>query len=602
MTLAPVVAVKNTSIVARVKRRREQLLYIATPTAEEFSKLIALFNARRYVELESQVRVLLTTYPSAHFAWQLLGGAMQMQGKDALPAFQKTAELSPDDANAHFNLGVAFKSAGRLDQAADSYRRAVTLKPNYIEALTNLGGVLQDLGQLDEAVQCYRRALLIQPNVADTHNKLGTVLKVLGKFSDAVDCYRQALQINPNFADAYYNLGNALKDAGQFEDAVANYLQVVRIKPNFAEAHSNLGSVYMKLGNTKEALAHYQTAIQIDPANAEAHYNAGIALGVMEQFNQAVTSYLLAIQHKPDFVDAYNNLGFMLRQQGKFDESVAVFRKAIATNPDHADVYGNLGAVLKIQGKLDEALFCYQRQFFLDPDNLAAQHHIASITGENTERAPMQYVESLFDKFAGNFDTQLVQKLKYDIPEKLVMKVLQHATPPAEKWNILDLGCGTGLAGDAISAFSRQLVGVDLSAKMLAKARERNIYQRLERSDLLAMMQGEKDASYDVVIAADVFVYLGRLDEIMSEIKRLLVPNGIFAFSVEALEVLPNEAVSQGSAAAYQLENTGRYSHAANYLIELAAANSFLPQEMMPTQIRMERGNPVNGYLVLWKS
>ena len=150
------------------------------PPPADVDALIALYNARRYAEAESRTRALLGQYPDFGFGWQLLGGTLQMQGKDALSAFQKVTELLPDDAEAHYNLGVVLKSAGRLDEALASYRRAVALKPDYAEAHSNLGNTLKDLGRLDDAVASYRRALKIKPDSADAHNNLGTALKDLG--------------------------------------------------------------------------------------------------------------------------------------------------------------------------------------------------------------------------------------------------------------------------------------------------------------------------------------------------------------------------------------------------------------------------------------
>ena len=258
--------------------------------------------------------------------------------------------------------------------------------------------------------------------------------------------------------------------------------------------------------------------------------------------------------------------------------------------------------LFRAQGRLDDALACFQQQARIAPENGAAQHQIASLSGKNPERATTQYVESLFDGYANKFDTHLLQGLKYETPEKLVALVAQHATLPAEKWNVLDLGCGTGLAGAAIAPFARHLVGVDLSAKMLEKARARNLYQRLEHLDLLTMMRGEQASSYDVIIAADVFIYIGKLDEVIGEIKRLLCPGGVVAFSIEALEASPDEETSQGGQQQYRLEKTGRYTQSINYINKLASANGFLTRATVATPIRIEGGKPVNGYLVLWRS
>ena len=470
-------------------------------TAEQISQLIALYNAGRYVELEIRARLLVEQYPNSGFAWKVLGVSLQVQGKDGLPALQKAAELLPDDADAHSNLGNALKDLRQLDDAVASYRRALEIKPDYAEAHCNLGVALKGLGQLDDAVASYRLALEIKPDYAEAHNNLGNALADLGQPDDAVASYRRALEIKPDYAEAHNNLANALADLGQLDDAVASY------------------------------------------------------------------------------------------------------RRALGIRPDYAEAYGNLAGALRSQGKLDEALAHLQQQVRLTPGNGVAQHQIASLTGKHTERAPIQYVESVFDGYAEKFDTHLQQVLNYEAPEKLVALVTQHSTPSTEKkWRVLDLGCGTGLVGLAIAPFARQLVGVDLSVKMLEKAHARNLYQRLERADLLTMMQSEKASSYDVIIAADVFIYLGKLDEIISEVKRLLCPGGVFAFSIETLVALSNEEASQGVQREYQLENTGRYTHSANYMIRLASANGFLFREMAAAIIRMEHGRPANGYLVLWKT
>ncbi|MGC2047907.1 MAG: tetratricopeptide repeat protein, partial [Gallionella sp.] len=351
-----------------------------------------------------------------------------------------------------------------------------------------------------------------------------------------------------------------------------------------------------------EAVACYRRALQIRPNFAMTHFNLGNTLKDLGRLDEAAVSYRRALEIKPDYAEAQCNLGVVLKEQGKLDEAVACYRRVLSLNPGFPYVYGNLGGVLRIQGKLDEALACFEQQFRLTPEDALVQHHIASLTGNNTERASDQYVAKLFDDYADKFDTHLLQKLEYDIPEKLVALITQHATPHPEKWNVLDLGCGTGLAGVAIAQFARQLIGVDLSTKMLEKAQARNLYQRLEGLDLLTMMRGEKTSSYDVIIAADVFVYIGKLDEIICETKRLLCPGGVFAFSVEALEILAIEEASQGAQREYQLENTGRYAHSANYISRLASANGFFVQEMAATQVRLEKGKPVKGHLVLWKS
>ena len=304
----------------------------------------------------------------------------------------------------------------------------------------------------------------------------------------------------------------------------------------------------------------------------------------------------------PEDAEIQNNIGNALSDLGRGDEAEARYRLALVLNPDFFGAYGNLGSMLRTQGKLNEALACFQEQLRLAPGDTVIAHHIAAITGSNTECAPEQYVEKVFDEYAEEFDAHLQQVLKYEAPEKLVALVTGNATPPPEKWNVLDLGCGTGLVGLAIAPFARHLVGVDLSSKMLEKAQARQLYHRLERSDLLTMMRSEAASSYDVIILADVFIYIGKVDEIIAEIRRLLSPGGVVAFSIETLDASLNEGPSQSVQLDYQLRDTGRYAQSVAYMERLASAFGFTIKAMVGTPIRVEGGKPVNGYLALWET
>jgi predicted TPR repeat methyltransferase len=136
---------------------------------------------------------------------------------------------------------------------------------------------------------------------------------------------------------------------------------------------------------------------------------------------------------------------------------------------------------------------------------------------------------------------------------------------------------------------------------MLDKARERNLYARLEHLDLLSMMQREPAAIYDVVFAADVFVYIGKLDELAGEARRLLRPRGLFAFSVESLEALNDGAAAGADPHDYRLNVTGRYAHSIAYLSRMAAGSGFDVLSTTTTQSRLDKGRPVQGYLALWR-
>ena len=176
------------------------------PPQAEVSALIALYNAQRFAEVESQARRLTGKFPDAALLWKLLGASLQMQGKDALPALQNAAKLSPQDAEAHNNLGVVLQERGQLDGALASYRNALMIDPGFVEANYNLGNVLSELGRLEEAVASYGNALKFNPNIAVIHSNLGAALQELGRLDEALSCCRHALELEPGLTAVHSNL------------------------------------------------------------------------------------------------------------------------------------------------------------------------------------------------------------------------------------------------------------------------------------------------------------------------------------------------------------------------------------------------------------
>ncbi len=394
--------------------------------------------------------------------------------------------------------------------------------------------------------------------------------------------------------------------AGRLQEAAAIYRKVLTFDSRNPDALHLLGVIAHQVGNPRQAVEYISLAIDCCnqavpqmPSNPIAYNNLGEAYRALGRIREAVACYEQALFLKPDYAEAQYHLGLVLEDQGKPEEAVVRYRKAISAKPDLVLAHYNLGTALNAQGKLDEAALCFQQVLRLEPDNDMAQFLLSSLTGKNPERAPSRYVAHLFDNHAPNFDEHLVRELQYAVPENLVFLARQRANNSEERWSVLDLGCGTGLLGLAVAPYARQLVGVDLSAKMLAKARDRNLYHRLEQLDLLSMMRLEAASSYDLIVAADVFVYLGNLEDIIREMTRLLRPNGLVAFSVEALEKLASEDTRQDMPKDFQLSQTGRYVHSSEYLRKLAVENGFKTIDISPTQIRLEKSSPVHGWLAI---
>lgn len=229
--------------------------------------LAALFVSGRHEEMEREAQGMVAVAPRLGVAWKGMGLAQLLQGKDAVQALSMAARHLPDDAEAHENLGLALKRAGRLDEAAESFQRAIKFKPGSPGAHVNLGNVLKETGRYEAAAASYRRAIELKPDMIEAHNNLGNILRDCGNVEQAFVCYRRALELRPGMPEALNNMGRVLKDLGRFADAENCFAQALQTKPDYADAQYNLAAVVYDQGRTAEALEHCRRALALAPDN-----------------------------------------------------------------------------------------------------------------------------------------------------------------------------------------------------------------------------------------------------------------------------------------------------------------------------------------------
>lgn len=342
------------------------------PNQVQVDHIIQLYHSGHYVEMEQSVRELLAEFPESAFGWSVLGTALQVQGKDALDVLNKTVQLTPDDAEAHANLGNALQTRGEFDAALISYERALQLNPDFAEALSNMGGAMQGLGRLDDAINCYQRALFLRPEYALARFNLGNIYKDQKEFTFAIENYQAALVFMPQDAEIHCNLGNALHNLNRFDEAISSYRLALEYSPTYAMAHGNLGAAQFKLGFFDEALKSYEIALQLAPYDVDAQVGYGQTLEALKQEDAALTAFRRAVIWKPEVPHGHVNLGRLLLKQGKALEAVASYRKAALLSPEDASFYSNLGLALHAAGNADEADAAHQRAIALAPDSAHA--------------------------------------------------------------------------------------------------------------------------------------------------------------------------------------------------------------------------------------
>ncbi len=263
--------------------------------------------------------------------------------------------------------------------------------------------------------------------------------------------------------------------------------------------------------------------------------------------------------------------------------------------PGFAAAWFTLGAVRDRLGDRDGAVAAFMQARDADSDDSQGAGLQLARLGGGEAVPPMSqaYVRRLFDQYAGRYDTALTEHLRYRGPAILleaVERVMRDAGRTMHFRGMLDLGCGTGLAGTAFRPLADRLVGVDLSPAMIAKADEKGIFDRTAAAsftDFLAEAAAAREY-YDLVIAADVFVYVNDLLPLMAGLAKILAPNGLLAFTAETY-----------SGDGVKLLPTLRFAHGEPYVRAALAANGLVARHLAKTSVRSEKGVPVEGLVVV---
>lgn len=478
------------------------------------------------------------------------------------------------------------QQAGNLTQAEALYRQVLQSDPRSLNALYLLAVVCQLQGRTEECIPLYQRAMKLKPDSAEVQNNLGAAFASLGRMTEALTCYREAVRLKPDHAESYHNLGYLQASHGDWDQAIASYKEALALRPQYPEALNGLGIVFCCQQRLTEAVDCFQKALALRPVFPEALNNLGNAYLSQGRPTEAEKCFQQTLKEQPNNAQVYSNLGVVYTELNQWKEALNCWERSLACNPNNAQTHRNMGHAWNIQGQYDKALDCYQHFLALSSDDAHIRLLVEAMRGESSlSEMPSDYVTTLFDSFAPSFDQNLVEQLRYRGPE-LLRRALEPA-PPARSLDVLDLGCGTGLCGVEFQNWSKTLRGVDLSAKMLDKARQRGIYDELLLSDLLTPLQQDV-GKFDLILAGDVFVYSGELEPIFQAVSRSLRPGGRFAFTVELLE-----------GTGYRLQRTIRFAHSRAYLQSLAAKTSLHANSMNQEILRTEHGQGVPALVVV---
>lgn len=281
-----------------------------------------------------------------------------------------------------------------------------------------------------------------------------------------------------------------------------------------------------------------------------------------------------------------------LQLRGDLVAAEDLFVQATDLAPGFATAWFTLGEVRENLGDLEGAIVAFRNAQMTDPgDRNGAGLRLMRLGAVEVSAMPAPYVTALFDQYAPKFEAALVDDLGYRGPAvlfKAVLRVRAAARKPAFFRRGIDLGCGTGLAANAFARQVDEMIGIDLSPRMIERARATGLYAELEVVEIVEGLRRRPDASAELVLAADVFIYLHDLAPVLAEVTRVLTPGGLLAFTTEAHDgegVILNEAL--------------RYACSTSYVRGSIAAAGLSLRLLDPVSTRSESGVPVPGLVVV---
>ncbi|MEP0201265.1 MAG: tetratricopeptide repeat protein [Halioglobus sp.] len=444
-------------------------------------------------------------------------------------------------------------------------------------------------GSLDDALKEAVRLSRKYPAQPMPLNLQGSILFTKQRYAEAVAVLTQAHELAPEYDSAILNLGQALAKLDHPKNAMEMFDKALEMNPNSATALTQKGGLLLESRQTKEAQACLEKALEINPYDANTQHYYGKLLSITGSRNAALAHLRNALDIEPTDVNARLTLASTLSEMKLFTAAVDELTMAADIEPGDSAIHYRLAMALLNKDDTDKAISCLERSIELNPTNGHARHFLAIAKGETTPTAPPDYVKDVFDDYAKTFESSLLTGLEYDGPN--ILRQMIDELEGVVSTTLLDIGCGTGLAGTVFHDLASEMTGIDLSPRMLETAKEKGLYANLVNENAVSWLSNQTQI-FDLFLATDVLIYVGNLEPLFQAVRSRSHSSSRFAVTTENLH-------EQGDGD-IKLLRTGRYAHSEAYVIRAAQACGFTIEARKHAPLRKEKGQWLEGgYYIL---
>ncbi len=322
--------------------------------------------------------------------------------------------------------------------------------------------------------------------------------------------------------------------------------------------------VLQESGLLTQAQAIYETILKENNTNFEANFQLGKCYQQNKDYNNALLYLKKAIKLNDQCYVCHYDMSKIYDKLGKYEFSLFHLEKVMDICPDFYEAFFSMAQCYRKMKDEENMLTYLNKTLAKLPKHPGANHLLASFNKKTSSKYSSEYAQDLFDRYANHFEEHLLSSLKYQVP--FIIKEKLQSLNPSKKSKILDLGCGTGILGKTIIDQFPNIVGVDISSNMIQETRKKEIYTTLYTDDIHDFLL-KNEEKFDLIVAADVFIYIGNIKTIFTGIKKCLSHNGYFIFTIELS--------SEINIKDFQLGKTGRFSHDIDYIETLCKDTNF---------------------------